>query len=97
LPEANIDRAKAFAHRGGAGAFEGDAMFANEIERAFGQRVAVRGDGVQAGWAIDPADGHFGGGDHRARRRRHFRPNAIAGNQHNVHPPPLRSAFVIPC
>ena len=67
------------------GPFRADAVFANEIERLFGKRVAQFFGGVQPCGGHDPIERYAGRGNHVLGGPRHFRADAVAGNQDHVH------------
>ena len=60
-------------------------MLANEVERNFGEWVAVRLGGIQPRRRTYPIDVDPGGRHHPTRRRSDFRPNAIALEKHDLH------------
>src|SRR5262245_43937302 len=58
-------------------------MFADEFERGVRERFAEAIDGAEAGVCFDPVDASAGGLDDLPHRRRHFRPDSIAGDRHH--------------
>jgi hypothetical protein len=64
LAQLDIDGLEALAHRGGAGAFEGQPVLAYRVQRGRGQHIAAALQRDDAGLVLDPLDGRARGGQH---------------------------------
>ena len=83
LPQADVDRAKAFANRRRARAFQRHAVPANQFERSRRQRISVVFGSADSRFRFHPVQVRAGCTDDLTRRRRHFRTNAVARDEHD--------------
>ena len=81
LAEGDVDRAEARAHRGGRRALDGDPALADRVERAVGERVALRLVDVDAGVLEVPVELDSGGLEHAPRGLRELGPGAVARDE----------------
>ncbi len=82
-PQPDVYRTETLADRRRAGALEGHAMLANQVEREVGQRIAELLDRVETGKRLDPLDASAGGVHHLAGGGHHFRADAVTGDHHH--------------
>ena len=81
LAQRDVDRAEARADRRGGRALDGDAALADRVERAVGQRVALRLVDVDAGVLEVPVELDAGGLEHAPGRLRELGPGAVARDE----------------
>ena len=85
MPQFDVDGAVSLADGSGAGPFQGNAVAADNFEGLIGEGVAELFGGMESGGGAHPVDLDADGVDHAARDRRHFRPDPVAFNQHDLH------------
>jgi hypothetical protein len=83
LAETDVDGAEAFADRSGAGAFQSNAMLADEIERGLGQWIAEVFGGAEASPRFHPGDNGTGGMQYGLHCRRHLWTDAVPRDQYD--------------
>jgi hypothetical protein len=81
LAERDVDRAVAGADRGGRGPLDGDAALADRVERAVGERVALRLVHVDPGVLEVPLELDSGGLEDALGGLRELRSRAVAGDE----------------